>query len=55
MIKKNEQLELLYGELSERLAILEKRKNSPSTDGRISELLLILLRVQQLLLENIKK
>lgn len=44
-----------YNELKERLKVLENQKSTTITDGRISELLLVIVRVQQILLENIGK
>lgn len=44
----------LYSDLLIRLKKLESRKKTPSTEGRIVELLLIIVRVQQILLKNIK-
>lgn len=46
------ELEILYKELLEREAFLEKNHKE---SGRISEIQLCIIRVQQLLLGNLKK
>ena len=48
-----EELRLLYKELQERKVELEKRKKTTITQGRISENLFTILRVQELLLSKI--
>lgn len=45
-----EELELLYKELQERQKHLESRKKTKTTEGRIAENLLTMVRVQQLLI-----
>lgn len=42
-----------YKEMYERMKILENKKESEITQGRINELQLIIVRVQQLLLETL--
>lgn len=49
-----EELNEFYKDLLTRLKELESRKQTPSTEGRIVELQLIIVRVQQILLKNIK-
>ena len=44
----------LYSELLQRLEYLESLKKSDSNDGRILELQLVIIRVQQLLISDIK-
>ena len=46
-------LELLYDELLEREKILEQGPTSDVINGRIAELSLVILRIQQLLLKDI--
>ena len=43
-------LELLYKELQERATELESRNETPTTEGRICENLLTMVRVQQLII-----
>lgn len=45
----------LYRDLQERMKVLEGRKQSRVTEGRIAELQLIIIRVQQILIESINK
>ncbi len=45
-----EELELLYKELQERQKYLESRKKTKTTEGRIAENILTMVRVQQLLI-----
>ena len=45
-----EELKILYKELEERQKHLESRKKTKTTEGRIAENLLTMLRVQQLLI-----
>ena len=45
----------LYKELLERLKVLEERKQTSITEGRIAELMLVIIRVQQLLLPFVAK
>jgi hypothetical protein len=46
-------LEILYKEMKERLAYLEAQEQTKETAIRINELTLAMVRVQQLLLEQI--
>ena len=46
-------MEELYKELEERLKILENQVQTDITQGRIAELLLVIVRVQQRLIDNI--
>lgn len=39
----------LYKELQERMKVLENKKQSDITEGRIAELQLIIVRIQQIL------
>ena len=48
-------MELLYKELQERMKVLEGRKQTKITLGRISELQLIIVRVQQILLNSLNE
>jgi hypothetical protein len=48
-------MEVLYKEMLERLEELETRKKNKMNLGRISELQLAIVRVQQILLSNIPK
>ncbi len=50
-----EELKVLYKELQERQEHLESRKKSKTTEGRIAENLLTILRVQQLLIPLVSK
>ena len=43
----------LYKELQERMKELESRKQSKITEGRILELQLVIVRVQQILLDSL--
>jgi len=43
----------LYKELQERMKDLENRKQSKITEGRILELQLVIIRVQQIILNSI--
>lgn len=43
----------LYKELLERMTNLENRKQSKITEGRILELQLVIVRVQQIILNSI--
>jgi hypothetical protein len=43
----------LYKELQERMKELERRKQSKITEGRIAELQLVIIRVQQILLDSL--
>ena len=43
----------LYEELQERMKELESRKQSKITEGRILELQLVIVRVQQILLDSL--
>ena len=43
----------LYKELQERMKELESRKQSKITEGRIAELQLVIIRVQQILLDSL--
>jgi NADH pyrophosphatase NudC (nudix superfamily) len=45
-----EELKILYKELQERQEHLESRKKTKTTEGRIAENLLTMVRVQQLLI-----
>jgi hypothetical protein len=42
----------LYKELLERMKVLEDRKQSRITEGRIAELQLVIIKIQQILLYN---
>ena len=48
-------MEELYKELQERMKILEDRKQTKITRGRIAELQLITIRVQQFILNSLNK
>lgn len=48
-------MEELYKDLQDRLKELESRKKSKITEGRIAELLLIIIRVQNIMLKSINK
>ena len=48
------ELEELYNELKERLKDLETRQQPPATEGRITELLQVIIRIQDKLIKNIK-
>lgn len=50
----NDNIEKLYEELLERMKELESRKQSTITDARITELSLVIIRVQQILLDSIR-
>lgn len=43
----------LYKELQERMKELESRKQTKITEGRIAELQLVIIRVQQILLDSL--
>ena len=43
-------MEDFLNELEERLEILKKQKPNPVMEGRISELMLVIVRVQQIIL-----
>lgn len=47
-------MEKFYKELLERMEVLEKEKKTDINDGRILELQLAIVRVQQILLANIQ-
>lgn len=51
----NSPLDILYNELKERLKYLEEGKQNNFTDAKINEVSLCIVRVQQLLLEQIGK
>lgn len=55
MIYNKEELYNFYNELLEREKELNSRPKTEITEGRISELQLMIVRVQQLLLERINK
>jgi len=46
-------MEELYKELEERLSVLENQKQTDITQGRIAELLLVIVRVQQIILDKL--
>jgi hypothetical protein len=50
-----DELKILYKELRDRSKHLERMKKSKATDGKILENNLTILRVQQMLLDRIKK
>lgn len=48
-------MEELYEELLVREKMLEERRDTLINDGRLAEVRLIIVRVQQILLENLNK
>ena len=48
-------MEDLYKEMNERLEYLESLEQTEETKTRINELTLCIVRVQQILLKNVKK
>lgn len=50
----NKELQELYDSLMERMKSLEDRKQTLITQGRISELQLVIIKVQQILLDSLK-
>ena len=47
-------LNTLYTELQGRLKVLESKNDTDLTKGRISELNLVIIRIQQLLIKSLK-
>lgn len=50
----NKELQELYDSLMERMKSLEDRDQTLITQGRISELQLVIIKVQQMLLDSLK-